>query len=63
VPAKLIAAAEDPVIPVEDLVDLSAPSSLSVEVLRRGGHCAFLEDYRLRSWLDRTVLAEIEAAS
>jgi predicted alpha/beta-fold hydrolase len=63
VPAKLIAAADDPVIPVEDLDDLAAPSSLSVEVLRRGGHCAFLEDYRLRSWLDRTVLAEIEAAS
>jgi uncharacterized protein len=63
VPAKLIAAADDPVIPIKDLDDLAAPAALSIQVMPRGGHCAFLEDYRLRSWLDRAVLAEIEAAS
>lgn len=62
VPAKLIAAADDPVIPIEDLDDLAASPVLSIEVLPRGGHCAFLEDYRLRSWVDRAVLAELEAA-
>ncbi len=62
VPAKLIAAADDPVIPIEDLDDVARPAALSVQVLPRGGHCAFLEDYRLRSWLDRAVLAEIETA-
>ena len=31
-----------------------------IEVFARGGHCAFLEDYALRSWVDRAVLAEIE---
>ena len=34
--------------------------ALKIDVLARGGHCAFLEDYGLRSWLDRAVLAEIE---
>ncbi len=63
VPAKLIAAADDPVIPIADLDDLATPAALSVQVMQHGGHCAFLEDYRLRSWLDRTVLAELEAAS
>jgi predicted alpha/beta-fold hydrolase len=62
VPAKIIAAADDPVIPIGDLDDLAASPSLAIEVMQRGGHCAFLEDYRLRSWLDRAVLAEIEAA-
>lgn len=62
VPAKIIAAADDPVIPVADLADLAASPALSIEVLARGGHCAFLEDYRLQSWVDRAVLAEIEAA-
>jgi predicted alpha/beta-fold hydrolase len=36
--------------------------ALAIEVAARGGHCAFLEDYRLRSWLDRAVLKEIAEA-
>ncbi len=62
VPARMIVAADDPVIPIEDLRDVAATPALAVEVVARGGHCAFLEDYRLRSWLDRAVLAEIEQA-
>lgn len=62
VPARLIAAADDPVIPIEDLADLAAPPALDLTVYPHGGHCAFLEDYRLRSWLDRAVLAELERA-
>jgi predicted alpha/beta-fold hydrolase len=62
VPAKIIAAADDPVIPIADLADLAASPALSIEVFARGGHCAFLEDYRLRSWADRAVLAELETA-
>ncbi len=62
VPAKLIAAADDPVIPIRDIADLARTPALSIEVVPRGGHCAFLEDYRLRSWADRAVLAELEAA-
>ncbi len=60
VPARLIAAADDPVIPIDDLDDLAAPRALSVTVLTRGGHCGFLESYGLQSWLDRAVVAEIE---
>jgi len=62
VPARLIAAADDPVIPVGDLADLAVTPALQVDVFPHGGHCAFLEDYRLRSWLDRAVLAELEQA-
>ncbi len=63
VPARLIAAADDPVIPIDDLDDLAVEPALQIEVVPHGGHCAFLESYRLRSWLDRAVLAEIEAAA
>lgn len=63
VPAKLIAAADDPVIPIADLRDVAVSPALDIQVFARGGHCAFLEDYRLRSWADRAVLAEIEAAT
>lgn len=63
VPSRLIAAADDPVIPIEDLADLAMTPALSVDVFPRGGHCAFLESYRLRSWLDGAVLAELEKAT
>lgn len=62
VPAKVIAAADDPVIPIRDLGELAVTPKLEIEVVPRGGHCAFLEDYRLRSWADRAVLAELTAA-
>ena len=60
VPARVIAAADDPVIPIADLADVAVTPALTIDVVARGGHCAFLEDYGLRSWLDRAVLAEIE---
>jgi predicted alpha/beta-fold hydrolase len=63
VPARLIAAADDPVIPIADLKDVAVSPQLSIDVYPRGGHCAFLESYSLRSWLDVAVLAELEAAS
>jgi len=59
VPTRVIASADDPVIPVADLRDLATPPSLRVDVLPHGGHCAFLDSYRLRSWLDDAVLEEI----
>jgi len=62
VPARIIVAADDPVIPVEDLRDVAVTPALTIDVAAHGGHCAFLEDYRLRSWLDRAVLKEIVQA-
>ena len=62
VPTRIIAAADDPVIPIEDLADVAVTSALSVDVFPHGGHCAFIEDYRLRSWLDGAVLDELERA-
>jgi uncharacterized protein len=58
---RLIAAADDPVIPIADLDDLAVTPALSIDVYARGGHCAFLESYRLRSWLDRAVRAEVDS--
>jgi predicted alpha/beta-fold hydrolase len=62
VPARLIASADDPVIPIADLRDVASSAALRISVFPHGGHCAFLEDYRLRSWTDGAVLAELEEA-
>lgn len=62
VPTRIIAAADDPVIPIDDLADVAASSALTIDVFPHGGHCAFIEDYRLRSWLDDAVLKDLERA-
>lgn len=59
VPTRLIAAVDDPVIPIADLDDLAVSPALQISVMPRGGHCAFLESYSLRSWLDHVVLNEL----
>ncbi|HEY8520362.1 MAG TPA: alpha/beta fold hydrolase [Gammaproteobacteria bacterium] len=63
VPTRLIVAADDPIIPIRDLDDVAVTPSLDVTVLPQGGHCAFLESYRLRSWLDREVARDVEEAT
>jgi predicted alpha/beta-fold hydrolase len=59
VPAWLLAAADDPVIPSKDLERLARSEALEVTLSPWGGHCGFLENFRLESWLDRRVLAAL----
>lgn len=57
----LILAADDPIIPCEDLPALAASEALRVTVLPNGGHCAFFSSYWLESWVDTKVLEEIKS--
>lgn len=50
VPLFLLTAADDPIIPVEDFLELEGNQCLRIHVERHGGHCGFLQDYRLRAW-------------
>jgi uncharacterized protein len=52
VPSLLIAAADDPVIPITDLPRLVRPVHLSVLETRCGGHCGFLPSVLGTSWID-----------
>ena len=60
VDSTLLLADDDPVIPVEGLADMHIPAALRVQRTAHGGHCGFLQDLHLRSWLDRFVLDELE---
>ncbi len=55
VPTTLITALDDPVIPAAGLRQLARPRALTIAVTRHGGHCGFLNDYRLSNWLDGEV--------
>ena len=50
VPLFVLTAADDPIIPVEDFQELEGNQCLRIRVERHGGHCGFLQDYRLRAW-------------
>ena len=55
VPTEILLADDDPVIPVRDVAGLARTPALTVRRSRYGGHCGFIADYRLSSWLDEYV--------
>jgi uncharacterized protein len=54
----IIAAADDPIIPISDIEALPRPPALDIEVLRHGGHCGFLANWRLESWIEHRLTRE-----
>ncbi len=50
VPLFVLTAADDPIIPVEDFQELEGNQCLRIRIEQHGGHCGFLQDYRLRAW-------------
>ncbi len=56
VPTAIVTAEDDPIIPVADFRNLELPSNVRLDILRHGGHCGFLENWRLHSWAERYVL-------
>lgn len=55
----IITAADDPIIPIDDIRALPRPAALDIEVLERGGHCGFLSNWRLESWIEKRVKDEL----
>jgi predicted alpha/beta-fold hydrolase len=57
VPSHVIMAADDPIIDVRHADRLARPACLSLEIARHGGHCGFIQSYRLDSWIDHRIEA------
>ncbi len=60
VPSTMLLAEDDPVIPIAGLKNMARVPSLTVERSTFGGHCGFLANYRMRSWLDEYVLRALQ---
>lgn len=60
VPSRIITAVDDPVIPARDLPRLARSEALELMVTPTGGHCGFVVDWRLESWIDEAMLAALE---
>lgn len=63
-PAQILAAEDDPVVPAEHFRVLAAGDGADfVRLSRHGGHCAFIQDLRLSSAVDAHAVAYFTAAT
>ncbi len=60
VPTRIITAADDPIIPIQDFHELPKSQALEIEVHERGGHCGFIENWRLDSWIEHRIISELD---
>jgi len=54
-PSLVVAAQDDPVIPVADFHELLRPSNMQLEILPHGGHCGFLTNLSMESWAEARI--------
>jgi predicted alpha/beta-fold hydrolase len=60
-PATILTAADDPVIPVQDFHSLQLPPQVELDIAAHGGHCGFVRDLSLRSFTDDYIAARMLA--
>ncbi|HVT32542.1 MAG TPA: alpha/beta hydrolase, partial [Rhodanobacteraceae bacterium] len=52
VPATILTSADDPVIPVADFRALRLAPGIELDIAAHGGHCGFIRDFALRSFVE-----------
>ena len=57
IPAHLITAEDDPVIPVTDLDKITCQDKLELEIYPFGGHCGFIMNFRAHSFMEPRLVA------
>jgi len=62
VPVSVLAAADDPVIPVDTLRALRLPAHSRLEIAEHGGHCGFIQDTALRGFAEGWVARRLKEA-
>ena len=62
VPVSVLAAADDPVIPIAAFSDLQLPSHSLLEIAEHGGHCGFIEGTSMRGYAERWVVQRLALA-
>lgn len=63
-PTVIVSARDDALVPISDIENLQgASSSLEVLMPRYGGHCGYVKDWALRSWLNPWITQRLETAT
>ncbi|MEJ2383818.1 MAG: alpha/beta fold hydrolase [Xanthomonadales bacterium] len=63
VPATLLTAMDDPIVPVDDFHRLPDNPNLELIITRYGGHCSFLKNWRFDSLAEELIEQRFDAAS
>ncbi len=58
-PTLIVTAADDPIIPERDFRALPSEPAMALELLPRGGHCGFIENWRMDSWIEQRLIQEL----
>lgn len=59
VPATLLTAADDPIIPVAGFLELKLSPTTELDIAPAGGHCGFIRDFTLRSWTEDYIAEKL----
>jgi uncharacterized protein len=62
IPATILTAEDDPVIPVAEFRALELPPSAELCIVPHGGHCGFIGDLSLRSWAEDFLVERLSRA-
>jgi predicted alpha/beta-fold hydrolase len=62
VPASILTAADDPVIPIAAFRQLKLAPTTDLTIVPHGGHCGFIADWSLRSWAEDFVMERLNRA-
>jgi len=62
IPATILTAADDPVIPVADFRALTLAPNAELTIVEHGGHCGFIRDLSLRSWAEDFLIERMQRA-
>jgi len=61
VPTIIITSKDDPVIPINDFDEIKPSPQVTVSIQTYGGHCGFIKDYNLNSWVNDVLLQQFDA--
>jgi predicted alpha/beta-fold hydrolase len=61
IPATILTARDDPVIPVRSFEQLQLPVNVELDIAPFGGHCGFIRDYGMTSFTDDYIAARFNA--
>jgi predicted alpha/beta-fold hydrolase len=60
VPATILTAEDDPIIPVADFRELELAPTSELVIVPHGGHCGFIRDASLRSWAEDFLIGKLD---
>lgn len=61
IPATIVTSKDDPIIPISDFDQVPDIPAISLMTTTHGGHCAFIEDWRLNSWVSTFIAHQFSA--